>query len=285
MFRKSLAALLLLVSAVAVADMEKAQLAFKKGDHEGAIKEFTALGNAGNISAQLMLGALYSKGGVIPRDEKAAIEWFQKAASQGNTDAQYLLGNLYENSQLPQHYSQAATWYHKAAQKGSDKAEVRLGHFYTNGSGVTQNYNEAILWYGKAALQGNAEAQFCLGRMYTFGKGLAKNDQLAIGWLTKAAAQNYVDAQLLLGIIYHKGADKKLVLAHALYGLALIHDPKRADLPGLRDNLAKEMSPEQLEYSSQLIVELQKPNNFSRAMANYLEKSDQMFRFFKRPEK
>jgi TPR repeat protein len=288
MLKTLLAALLLFTSAVTIADMEQAQLAFKKGDHAGAIKEFTALGNAGNISAQLILGALYSKGGVIPRNDRAAAEWFQKAAQLGNRDAQYLLGNLYEDSQLSKNYPQATLWYLKAAQKGSDRAQVRLGYIYSHGLGLTQNYNEAVLWYGKAALQGNAEAQHSLGLMYALGKGLPKNDQLAIGWLTKAAAQHYADSQLLLGSIYEDGTgtDKKPVLAYALYDLAVTNKPTvPSDAIKKRYKLAQELSPQQMQYSKLLIVELNKPNNFSKAMASYAEKSDQMFRFFDRPEK
>lgn len=283
MFKKLLATLWLITSAVAFADIEQAQIAFKKGDHEGAIKEFTALGNAGNISAQLILGALYSKGGVIPRDDTAAAEWFQRAAQQGNADAQFRLASLYESSQLTQNYPQATLWYHKAAQQGSANAQVRLGHIYSRGLGLKQDYNEAILWYGKAALQGNAEAQHSLGVMYTLGKGLPKNSQLAIGWLTKAAAQNYADAQLLLGSIYEEGAGthKKPVLAYALYDLAVKNKATmQSDVIKKRDRLATALSSEEMEYSKQLIVELNKPHNFSSAIATYLEKSDQMFRFF-----
>lgn len=283
MWKKLSAALLLLSSAATFADMQQAQLAFKKGDHEGAIKEFTQLGNAGNISAQLILGVLYSKGGAIPRDDKAAAEWFQKAALQGNTEAQYLLGNLYEDSQLTQNYPQAAIWYQKAAQQGLAKAQVRLGHIYSHGSGLKQDYNEAILWYGKAALQNNSEAQYSLGLMYALGKGLPKNDKLAIGWLTKSAGQRYADAELLLGDIYLTGAgtDKKPVLAYALYELAIEHKATTyKDAIKKRDRLAKELSPEQMEYSKQLIAEFKKPESFSKTLGKYLEKSDQMFRFF-----
>jgi len=283
MCRKLFAVFLLLGSTTVFADIQHAQLTFKKGDHEGAIKEFTDLGNAGDISAQLMLGALYSKGGAVTRDDKTAAEWFQKAALQGNIDAQFLLGNLYENSQLPQSYPQAAIWYQKAAQQGMAKAQVRLGHLFSHGLGLKQDYNEAILWYGKAALQNNAEAQYSLGLMYALGKGFPKNDQLAIGWLTKAASQSYADAELLLGDIYLTGAgtDKKPVLAYALYDLAVEHKTTTLkDAIKKRARLANDLSPEQLEYSKQLIAEFKKPDNFSKTIARYLEKSDQMFRFF-----
>ncbi len=284
-----LAALVIVASATATADLQQAQLAFKRGEHEAAIKEFTALGNAGDISAQLILGVLYSrglvysKGGAVERNDKAAAMWLQKAADQGNTDAAFLLGQVYENSQLIQNYAQATTWYHKAAQQGSARAQVRLGHIYNRGLGTTQNYNEAVLWYGKAALQNDAEAQYSLGLMYALGKGLGKNDKLALGWLTKAAGQRYADAELLLGDIYLTGAgtDKKPVLAYALYDLAISHNTTvQADAIKKRDRLASELSPEQLEYSKQLIAEFKKPDSFSKTLSRYLEKSDQMFRFF-----
>ncbi len=283
MLKILLACLILVASTSAVADMATAQAAVRKGDYAAAVKEYTAMANAGNISAQLVLGALYNKGGLIPRDDKVAAQWFQKAADQGNPEAQYQLGTLYESSQLPQNYALATAWYNKAAQKGSAKAQVRLGHIYSRGLGITQNYNDAVLWYGKAALLGNAEAQHSLGLMYSLGKGLPKNDLLAIGWLTKAAAQQYADSELLLGRIYQDGTgtDKKPILAYALFELAIKHQTTfQKDAIKLRDRLAPQLSPEQMEYSKHLITEFSKPNNFSRAIARYLEKSDQMFRFF-----
>ncbi len=283
MLKRVLVALALSAAANAFADMQQAQEDFKKGNHEAAIKEFTALANAGNMGAQLILGALYNKGGAMERDDQAAAMWFQKAAQQGNAEAQFQLGNLYEDSQLTQNYTQAAHWYEKAAQKDLAKAQVRLGHIYSRGLGITQNYNEAVLWYGKAALQNNAEAQYSLGLMYAFGKGLTKNDQLAIGWLTKAASQAYADAELLLGDIYLTGAGthKRPVLAHALYDLAISHKTTILnDAIKKRDRVARELTAEQMDYSKQLITELKKPDNFSKALNRYLEKSDQMFRFF-----
>lgn len=283
MLKRLLVAFTLFASATALADMQQAQQDFKTGNHDAAIKELTTLGNAGSMSAQLMLGALYNKGGVIPRDDQAAALWFQKAAQQGNPEAQYQLGSLYEDSQLPQNYTQAKYWYEKAAQKGSAKAQVCLGNIYSRGLGTTQNTNEAVLWYGKSALQNNAEAQYSLGLMYALGKGLPKNDQLAVGWLTKSAAQRYADAELLLGDIYVTGAGtfKRPVLAHALYDLAISHNTSiLKDAIKKRDRVASELTPEQMEYSKQLIAEFNKPENFAKTINRYLEKSDQMFRFF-----
>jgi TPR repeat protein len=269
--------------------MEEALSDFKKGNYGAAIQELNALGEAGNMSAQIMLGALYNKGGAIPHDDKMAAVWFEKAANQGNAEAQYQLGNLYENSQLPRDYKVAANWYQKAAQSGSAKAQARLGVFYTEGFGVTKNLNEALLWSGKAALQGNADAQLWIGSMYGLGKAVPRNDKLAMGWLTKAAAQGEPDALLLLANMYKEGegGPKDPILAYALNKSAITNKTHMVDkAKKMRDKLTDELTSDQLNTSNALATELQKPNNFSPALNAYITKYHKApFRFFDRPEK
>lgn len=286
--RKNLiATFLLLASLPALASMDDALSDFKKGNYGAAIKELNSLGDAGNVSAQIMLGALYNKGGAIPRNDKMAATWFEKAANQGNAEAQYQLGNLYENSQLPKDYGLAASWYHKAAQQGSAKAQARLGVFYSLGLGVTQNPNEAILWSGKAALQGNADAQYWFGLGYMQGKRAPKDTQIAVGWLSKAAAQGHTDALLLMARAYQRGegTPKDAVLAYAFNKLALANKVS-STATQQRDDLMDALSAEQREAGNKLANELQKPNNFSLALNAYIDKFHQApFRFFDRPEK
>ncbi len=286
--RKTLVASLFLLASLPVfASMEDALTAFKKGNYGAAITELTTLGNAGNVPAQIMLGALYNKGGAVMRNDKTAASWFEKAANQGNPEAQYQLGNLYENSQLPKDYKAAAHWYHKSAQQGLSKVQARLGMFYAQGLGVTQNPNEAILWSGKAALQGNADAQYWFGLNYIQGSRTSKDAQMAIGWLSKAAAQGHTDALLLMARAYQRGegTPKDAVLAYALNKLALANKTSSIATQQ-RDDLEDELSSEQLEASNKLAAELQKPKNFSAALNAYITKSHQApFRFFDRPEK
>ena len=283
------ASLFLLVSLPAFASMDEALDAFKKGNYGAAVKELNKLGEAGDMSAQIMLGALYSKGGAVIRDDKIAASWFEKAANQDNAEAQYQLGYLYENSQLTKDYALAASWYHRAAQRGSAKAQARLGIFYTAGLGVTKNINEAILWFGKAALQGNTDAQFSLGRMYSVGKTVPKNKDLAKGWLTKAAAQGHADALLMLAGIYKRGegVPKDPILAYSLNSLALANQTLlKKDASRMREDLADELTPEQLDTSNKLATELKKPQQFSHAFNAYINRAHQPpFRFFDRPEK
>ena len=289
MHKYFLASLFLLASWPTFATMKETLDSFKKGNYGAAVKELSALAEAGDMSAQIMLGALYNKGGAVQRDDKIAATWFEKAANQGNVEALYQLGYLHENSQLPRDYKAAAGLYHKAAQQGSAKAQARLGAFYAGGTGVEQNPNEAILWFGKAALQGNTEAQFRLGLMYLIGKMVPKNNDVAKGWLTKAAAQSHADSLFLLAEMYKngQGVPKDPILAYSLDTLALNNNTtmtKRATKS--RDYLADQLSSEQIETSNKLATELQKPKNFSQAFTAYINKAHQPpFRFFNRPEK
>ena len=281
--------LLLLVSLQTFASMEEALDAYKKGDYGVAVKQLSALGEAGDISAQIMLGALYNKGGAVARDDKIAASWFEKAANHGNAEAQYQLGYLYENSNLPKDYATAAGLYHKAAQSGSAKAQFRLGVFYAGGLGVTKNMNESILWLGKAALQENSEAQSMLGLMYYLGKTVPRNKELAKGWLTKAAAQNHPDSLLLLASMYKKGegGPKDPILAYSLNSLAVASRIElKEEASEMREDLISELTPEQIDNGNKLTAELQKPNNFSQALTTYINKAHRApFRFFERPEK
>lgn len=283
------ASLFLLASVPAFASMESALEDFRKGNYGAAVKELNNLGEAGNISAQIMLGALYSKGGAVPRDDRIAAIWFGKAAEQGNAEAQYQLGNLYENSNLPKDYKAAVSWYHKAAQQGSAKAQARLGFFYSKGIGVPKNMNEALLWSGKAAFQGNADAQAWIGSIYESGDGVPRNGNLARGWLTKASAQGHASALLLLAGMYKngEGGAKDPILAYSLNTLALAyHVSPMEKAEDMREDLADQLSPTQLDTSNKLAVELQKPKNFSHAFNAYIDKAHQPpFRFFDRPEK
>jgi len=283
------ASLFLLASLPAFASMEEALDAYKKGNYGAAIQELNRLGESGDVSAQIMLGALYSKGGAVTRDDKIAASWFEKAAVQDNAEAQYQLGYLHENSQLTRDYVAATSWYHKAAQRGSAKAQARLGALYAAGLGVTKNTNESVLWFGKAALQGNTDAQFSLGRMYALGKTVPKNKDLAKGWLTKAAAQGHADALLMLAGMYKKGegVPKDPILAYSLNSLAIANQTLlKKNATNMREDLADELTPEQLATSNKLTIELQKPKQFSQAFNAYINKSHQApFRFFDRPEK
>ena len=204
--------------------------------------ETRAKAEAGDASAQFVLGARYASGLGTAKDEVEAVKWFHRAAEQNDPLSQWLLGGCYENGQgvpkdkaeamrwyrkaadqgvLPAQYDlgfgyfygegvvkdlpEAVKWYRKSAEKNYALAQLKLGICYASGQGVESDQTEAAMWYRKAAEQGNASAQFNLGFCYADGQGVAKDEAEAVKWYRKAAEQNDANAQFNLGLCYAHG--------------------------------------------------------------------------------
>jgi len=116
-------------------------------------------------------------------------------------------------------YESALSLFHTAAAKGSTDAQIMLGVMYENGRGVPQSDAEALRWLRLAAEQNDALAQYMLGMMHKNGKGVPQDYAKAHMWWNLASAQ----------------------------GNILPRD--------LRDQLAKEMTPEQIAEAQKLARE------------------------------
>jgi len=133
------------------------------------------------------------------------------------------------------------------AKGGDARAQFNLGVRYYKGQGVLQDYHKAFEWYSKAAVQGHDEAQFNLGTAYSEGEGVLQDYHKAFEWYSKAAAQGFASAQFNLGMRYYKGqgVSQDYVMAHMFWNLAAAQGDKGA--AGARDDLAKLMTPSQIE--------------------------------------
>jgi TPR repeat protein len=145
------------------AGLEEGKRAYREGDFATALREFLPLAEAGDVTVQNQVAAMYYAGQGTAQDQARAAEWFRRAAERGSPDAQYLLGKLY---------------YH--------------------GQGVSQNYDEAAKWLQEAALLGKPQAQALLGSLFFAGQGVAKNDMKAFFWAelaTRAGGLSEEDRQ------------------------------------------------------------------------------------------
>jgi hypothetical protein len=105
------------------ADLEAGREAFNRGDFATALEELRPLAEQGDVTAQIALGALYSKGLGVPQDFTEAAKWIHLAAEQGDVTAQFLLGMHYENNWgVPQDYVVAHKWFNLAAEQGHESA-------------------------------------------------------------------------------------------------------------------------------------------------------------------
>ena len=82
----------------------------------------------------------------------------------------------------------------KKAKQGDPKAQYSLAIMYQFGKGVPEDDRKAFKWTQLAAMQGYPKAQNNLGYMYDVGEGVAQNNMRAYVWKYFAAAQGELDA-------------------------------------------------------------------------------------------
>jgi TPR repeat protein len=162
--KKLLTALVIIVSfgtagSVYAQDFDKGLRAAQSGDFVTALKEWTALAEQGDASAQYNLGQMYDKGQGVIQDYKEAMKWFRRSAEQGITKAQNNFGVVYAKGKgVGQDYKREVKWYRKAAEQGNASAQYGLGFKYRKGIGVVQDNVYAHMWFNIAASNGNQGA-------------------------------------------------------------------------------------------------------------------------------
>jgi len=86
-------------------------------------------------------------------------------------------------------------WFKKLAARGNATAQVSLANMYAKGEGVGQSDQEAFKWFQKGGVQGDPEAEYNLGVMFKDGKGVTQDNVKALMWFTLSADQNNEQAK------------------------------------------------------------------------------------------
>jgi len=138
------------------AGLEEGKRAYRDGDYAAAFREFLPLAEAGDVTVQNQVAAMYYSGQGVAQDQAKAAEWFRRAADRGSTDAQYLLGKLYYYGQgVSQNFDEAAKWLQEAALFGKPQAQTLLAELFFSGQGVAKNDMKAFFWAELATRAGN----------------------------------------------------------------------------------------------------------------------------------
>ena len=91
------------------------------------LRRVRQLAEQGIPSAQAILGAFYSKGIGVPKDDNLAFRWYLKAADQGCISAQVIVGTRYAlGVGVVQNYMKARRWFYEAARRNNIRAEIAL---------------------------------------------------------------------------------------------------------------------------------------------------------------
>ena len=167
-----------------------------------ALDKLTAMANAGNAKAELVVGLKYLDGDGVPVNDAQAAKWLDRAAQAGEPVAQYRIGTMYERGRsMTADPAKAAKWYLAAANQGNRKAMHNLAVAYAQGSGVTKDYAEAARWFSRAANLGLSDSQFNLAVLYERGLGVPQGLIDAYKWYAIAAAQGDNESKNRLGAL------------------------------------------------------------------------------------
>ena len=158
-------------------------------------------------------------------------------------------------------YATAIMIWRPLAEQGNVYAQFNLGTMYDMGRGVTKDDKEAVRLYRLAAEQGLAVAQFNLGNAYTNGQGVLQDYKEALKWYRLAADQGDTDAQSNIGVMYGKGRGvlQDYVRAHMWYNLASAAGGSQFGNKN-RDDIAKIMTPQQIEKAQEMAKACQARN-------------------------
>jgi localization factor PodJL len=162
----------------------------------------TQLANAGNPTAQTILGLKELDADGVPANPADAAKWLERAANQGQAVAQYRLGTVYERGQgVPANAASATHWYQMAANQGNRKAMHNLAVAYASGAAGKKDMAEAARWFAKAAELGLADSQFNLAVLYERGDGVPQSLLDAYKWYAIAAGQGDAESKSRLAVL------------------------------------------------------------------------------------
>ena len=100
------------------------------------------------------------------KKETESLEIIIKASQAGDPEAQYKLGAAYSfGNGLPKNDAIAVEWLTRAANQGQSEAQFELGLHYLNGEGVATSEIEAYRWWRIAADKGHIRAQASLDNL------------------------------------------------------------------------------------------------------------------------
>ncbi len=123
------------------------------------------------------------------KDYEVAYQLALPAAQAGDASAQYLVGiQLWRGRGVVRNDVDAARWFASAAELNHSDAMTDLAAMYRVGEGVEKDTRRAFSLSMKAAEMGNASAQSDVGQSYMRGIGVGKDIVHARYWLERADA-------------------------------------------------------------------------------------------------
>jgi TPR repeat protein len=169
-----------------------ADLLYKKGIYDDALKVYQTLASQGSLDAQARLADMYLNAKGVAKDSARALSLYLPAAQRGNARAQTGLGIMHQlGDGVPKDLKQAVHWFQLAALQDDDDAELYLGAMLLQGEGIPRNVVESVRWTRLSAEQGNTVAQYVLGLANERGVGMPIDSIKALMWYEICVAHDF----------------------------------------------------------------------------------------------
>lgn len=199
--RASISLLLMGLSSLSVAEIDRGVDAYEQGKNSVALRYWMPLARDGNALAENNLGVMYQRGLGVAQDFQKARFWFEKAANQNLGEAKVNLGLLFfDGSGVPQDYEKAFTLFSSAAREKIPEALHMLGLQMYSGLGVPVDFQQAFQNFKDSALLGYPESQYMMAYIYQAGDLGRERPDLAYVW-SKIAA-DYSDLEIAKDLHY-----------------------------------------------------------------------------------
>ena len=160
----ALAAALVAMPGVALADVNAGVAAWQQGDYATAVGEWRGPAGAGDADAQFNMGQAYRLGRGVEQNTRQAEVYYAKAAAQGHVKAADNLGLLlFQNGRR----EEAMPYVRDAADRGDPRAQYLLGIAHFNGDMVQRDWVRAYALLTLANSAGLPQAAGAVAQMDT----------------------------------------------------------------------------------------------------------------------
>lgn len=158
----------------------------------------------GVCEAEVKLARRFLEGDGVPKDAGLAARWYERAAQAGDSTAQNMMGVLYQSGTgVPADPVRAAQWYQLAAASDVPPAKLNLGRLYLDGIGVRKDISLAMqLFEDVARRDGDGAGAAYLGQIYDQGLSGTRDLAAADKWFQLGVKLHDPIAAYDLGQLY-----------------------------------------------------------------------------------
>lgn len=154
---------------------------------EAAVPLLITAADAGEMTAQALLGSLYVMGYTVAQDDGRAVHYLAAAAAQNEPGSQGLLAGLYLTGRGGGSEAEGYRLLKLGAEGGDAESMRNYGLSLVQGKGYPKDAAAGAAIVRRAAVKGDAKSQMLLGDLYNEGLGVPEREEDAIYWWNRAA--------------------------------------------------------------------------------------------------